>query len=71
VSSGYTNFMITQADRDYLIERRDILAEVEAVRVEMAEMVRKLLDAGESPTELATLTGLTRARIYQIRDHRR
>lgn len=71
MSSGYTNFMITQADRDYLIERRDILAEVEAVRVEMAEMVRKLLDAGESPTELATLTGLTRARIYQIRDHRR
>jgi len=63
--------MITESDQNYLSERRDTLAEVKAIRVEMAVKVRELVTAGEPVAELVKLTGLTRARIYQIRDKRR
>lgn len=67
------------ANREQLVKR---IANIEAQRVENdmrsaqidAERRRAIRDAlagGIGPTELARLTGLSRARIYQIRDGRR
>ena len=70
MSSCYTDLMVTESDKEYLTHRREILEMVASVITERDRMIRKLLDTGESPTELAKLAGLTRARIYQIKDSR-
>lgn len=33
--------------------------------------IRGMLEKGESPTETATAAGISRIRVYQIRDHKR
>ncbi len=60
--------MLDKADIEYLAERRDILVQMDEVKQERDDRVRKLLAAGEKVQELVKVTGLTRARIYQIRD---
>ena len=67
MSSHYTRFMLA-TDIEYLEERRDILAQMGEIQQERDVHVRKLLADGVPVRELVTVTGLTRARIYQIRD---
>jgi hypothetical protein len=59
--------VLDRVDVEYLVERRDILAQMEVIKGERDDRVRRLLAAGVSVAELVTVTGLTRARIYQIR----
>lgn len=63
--------MLKTSDLEYLQRRRDILNEIETVKEERDQRIRDLLESGASPTELAQATGLTRVRIYQIKDGRR
>lgn len=71
MSSGYTVKMLSKTDLYYLTERRDILNQMEEVKTERDERIRQLLAKNSSVGEIQKATGLTRARIYQIRDNRR
>lgn len=70
---------MTKDPRTQLTQR---LAELEQQRVEAEQQIARIdadrrtailnaLTEGIGPTELTRLTGLSRARIYQIRDGRR
>lgn len=52
-------------------KRRKAVERVEKIDAELAELVRKALAEGIGPTEIARVAGLSRERIYQIRDGRR
>jgi len=54
--------------KDDLRQVVDQLAELTARR---DDLIRELLAAGERPTDLARAAGLSRERIYQIKDRRR
>lgn len=60
---------------EQIAENRRILVGIRvnavAAEVEIAEDIREALSLGASPTKLARATGLSRERIYQIRDNRR
>lgn len=55
-------------NRRILIGLREHVAEAET---EIANDIREALSLGASPTKLARATGLSRERIYQIKDNRR
>jgi hypothetical protein len=67
--------MLERRDRDYLETLSDRITELTAQLDELTttrdDAIRLALDGTAGPTELARIFGLTRARIYQIRDHRR
>ncbi len=67
-SSGYTVKMLSKSDIEYLAERRDILDQMETIKTERDDRIRRLLAKNGSVGEIVKATGLTRARIYQIRD---
>lgn len=71
LSSCYTVNMLNTNDLEYLERRRDILNDIETVKQERDTRIKQLLETGASPTELAKASGLTRTRIYQIKDGRR
>lgn len=71
MSSCYTVKMLSKDDLEYLTERRDILNEMEVVKTERDTRIRQLLAKNGSVGEIVKATGLTRARVYQIRDNRR
>jgi hypothetical protein len=48
-----------------------LTAKLEEAKERRDEGVRVALDSGGGATELSRLTGLTRGRIYQIKEHRR
>lgn len=51
--------------------RRKSDAKAAADTAEQADAIAAAMKAKASPSELETITGLTRARLYQIRDGRR
>lgn len=59
---------IAASRAERLIEARESVARKEQ---EVAEAVRGALAEGASATELAKAVGISRARVYQIRDGRR
>lgn len=59
--------MVSKTDTEFLERYRVILDTVPSIIAERDAKILELIKAGESPTELARLTGLTRARIYQIK----
>jgi len=67
--------MLTDRDRDYLTElaaTRSAHADQLAATDELRDnAIRDALDHGSKPTELGRIFGLSRERIYQIRDRRR
>jgi DNA invertase Pin-like site-specific DNA recombinase len=46
-------------------------AALEAAKRDRDEFVRSLLAKGAKPTELGRAAGLSRERVYQIKEHRR
>jgi hypothetical protein len=59
--------VLDKTDIEYLAERRDILVQMDEVKRERDDHVRKLLADGVKVEDLVEVTGLTRARIYQIK----
>jgi len=55
-------------DRIVLAKRRRMVASAEET---LATAIRAALSAGVRATEVAQLAGISRARVYQIRDGRR
>lgn len=49
-------------------QRASLVAEVDALDTEIADLIRRALSEGIGPTDLAKRIGVSRARIYQIRD---
>lgn len=71
----YTKHMIDPTDAKTLTRQLAKIAKIqegldEAI-AERDDLVRAMLTKGAGPTELGDLLGVTRARIYQIRDRRR
>lgn len=62
---------ISSDDRKYLEDRRGILADLAMIQSERDDKIRALLEEHATVADLVRLTGLTRARIYQIRDRGR
>lgn len=60
--------MLKESDIEYLNRYRVILETVPSIIRERDAKILELLTAGESPTELAKVSGLTRARIYQLKN---
>jgi hypothetical protein len=56
------------ASRD---ELRKVVTQITELTTRRDDLIRALLAAGERPTDLAQAAGLTRGRIYQIKDRRR
>ena len=50
---------------------REIVGKISDMITARDDLIRARLAAGASPTELAKEAGLSRARIYQIKDRRR
>jgi DNA-directed RNA polymerase specialized sigma subunit len=48
--------------------RAKVSAEVDILDAEISDLIRQALKEGLGPTELAKQIGISRARIYQIRD---
>lgn len=57
-------------DREYLEQRRDILTQMDVIKTERDKRVRALLADATPVQEIMAATGLTRARIYQIKNQR-
>ena len=55
---------------DDLAETRDKLGALTELQIERTRLVRKALDTGARVADITAASGLTRARIYQIRDGR-
>lgn len=71
----YTNFMLndknTQFIKDLAGRVTELEAQLSAAKDVRDEGVRLALERGGGATELSRLTGLSRARIYQIKERRR
>jgi hypothetical protein len=52
-------------------ELREVVAQLEALNQRRDDLIRQGLDEDARVVDLVADTGLTRARIYQIRDRRR
>lgn len=52
-------------------KRRNAAARIEDLDAELVELVKQAFDEGVGATEIADIAGVTRARVYQIRDGRR
>jgi DNA-binding phage protein len=50
---------------------RQVVAQLTELAASRDDMIRALLAAGERPVDLARDAGLSRERIYQIKDRRR
>lgn len=61
----------TEEIRANRTKRRKAMERVEVIDAELAELVKRALSEGMGPTEIARIAGLSRERIYQIRDGRR
>ena len=57
--------------RDLATRRAVAQAEFEAADTALREAIRRALSAGATAPPLAAVTGLSKQRIYQIRDNRR
>ena len=53
------------------VARRATERDADAAREQQAKEIRIAVAEGRPVSEIIRVTGLTRARIYQIRDHRR
>jgi outer membrane murein-binding lipoprotein Lpp len=49
----------------------DLQARVDQMKAQLDDVIRDALAAGESAAKIATWAGLSKPRIYQIRDHTR
>jgi len=67
--------MLQDQDRAYLERLASTIAaaqtELDLASANRDDAIRFALESGAGPTELAHIFGLTRARIYQIKDGRR
>lgn len=52
-------------------KRKRAVARIEQIDAELAALVKKALAEGVGPTQIARIAGLSRERVYQIRDGRR
>lgn len=52
-------------------ELREVVAQLEALARRRDDLIRRGLGGGVRPVDLVSDAGLTRSRIYQIRDRRR
>ncbi len=66
-----TNAELVRGLRETTGKRADADRRAAGWAQEQADSIRTALTAGVSVVEIAALTGLSRARIYQIRDGRR
>lgn len=57
--------------RNNRAKRRRAVARIEQIDAELAELIQKALAADLGPTQIARIAGLSRERVYQIRDGRR
>lgn len=55
---------------DDLAETRDKIEALTQLQIERTRLVRKAIDTGARVVDITAASGLTRARIYQIRDGR-
>lgn len=51
--------------------RRDLLQELDELNLELQQAVRAGFEAGMTAVQMADIVGLTKPRIYQLRDGRR
>jgi outer membrane murein-binding lipoprotein Lpp len=52
-------------------DMHDLQARVDQMKAQLDDVIRDALAAGESAAKIATWAGLSKPRIYQIRDHTR
>ena len=57
-----------RANRAKRQEAMECIARIDA---ELAELIKRALAEGLGPTEIARIAGMSRERVYQIRDGRR
>lgn len=57
--------------RDIRAELRRTMAQLAALKERRDDLIREAMAAGVRPGDLVADSGLTRARLYQIRDHTR
>ena len=55
------------SDKRELELRTDILNQMRTIQAERDQLIRKVLTGGATVAEVMSVTGLTRARVYQIK----
>ena len=55
------------SDKHELERRTDILNQMRTIQGERDQLIRKVLTGGATVAEVMAVTGLTRARVYQIK----
>lgn len=62
---------ILDAIRANRAQHREHIAEVDALDAHLRELVKAAFDQGHTGPELASVLGISKERVYQIRDGRR